>query len=179
MVSSILFAVASAMTMAFQHTEALSISNQTCKCIPGDDCWPTAQDWEAFNATISGKLVAPRQLASVCHDPNYDQAACEYIREQWTQPEIQFVPPHILTSLSGFFVACTNMVTSDESPSSIMAASVANGSCDPFTAQELPCEPGPSISYAVNATDASDFTKSIAFARDRNVRLVIRNTGHE
>ncbi|TGJ84772.1 hypothetical protein E0Z10_g3956 [Xylaria hypoxylon] len=60
-----------------------------------------------------------------------------------------------------------------------MAAAVANESCDPFTSRELPCEPGISVTYSVNATDASDFAKAVAFAHERNIRLVIRNTGHE
>jgi hypothetical protein len=68
---------------------------------------------------------------------------------------------------------------SDDSSSSLMAAAVANESCDPFTVRELPCEPGDTITYSVNASDASDFAKAISFARERNIRLVVRNTGHE
>ncbi|KAF2973231.1 hypothetical protein GQX73_g388 [Xylaria multiplex] len=60
-----------------------------------------------------------------------------------------------------------------------MAAAVANESCDPFTSRELPCEPGVSVTYSVNATDTSDFVKAVAFAHARNIRLVIRNTGHD
>lgn len=63
-----------------------------CKCIPGDDCWPTAQEWADFNATISGRLVTPpRPLAAVCHNPEYDQAACASIRARWTDPALQSV----------------------------------------------------------------------------------------
>lgn len=63
-----------------------------CKCIPGDDCWPTAQEWVDFNATISGRLVTPpRPLAAVCHNPEYDQAACASLRARWTDPALQSV----------------------------------------------------------------------------------------
>lgn len=60
-----------------------------------------------------------------------------------------------------------------------MAAAVANETCDPFTSRELPCEPGDSITYAVNASGPSDFANAIAFATEKNIRLAIRNTGHE
>ena len=59
------------------------------------------------------------------------------------------------------------------------SSAVANESCDPFTSRELPCEPGPSVTYSVNATCSKDFVKAISFARRKNIRLVIRNTGHE
>ena len=35
------------------------------------------------------------------------------------------------------------------------------------------------VSYSVNASTPSDFSQTIAFAKAKNVRLVIRNTGHE
>ncbi|KAI0110925.1 isoamyl alcohol oxidase [Nemania sp. FL0031] len=130
--------------------------NATCKCIPGDLCWPSAKAWADFNATIGGRLVTPQQLASVCHNPGHDEAACAYIQEQWTSPFLH-----------------------DGSSSSPMAAAVADESCDPFTARELPCKAGDTITYSVNATSAEDFAKAIAFAHRNNIRLVIRNTGHD
>ncbi|KAJ8121642.1 hypothetical protein O1611_g10048 [Lasiodiplodia mahajangana] len=78
----------------------------------GDTCWPGAKSWADFNAAIGGKLVTPQQLASVCHNPGYDEAACAYIQEQWTSPFLH-----------------------DDSSSSTMAAAVADESCDPFTAR--------------------------------------------
>lgn len=87
-------------------------------------------------------------------------------------------PPWLCTNQN---VLLTNRIWtgSDGDASSIMAAVVTNNGCDPFTVREMPCEVGNSITYAVNATDASDFTKAIAFATERNSRLVIRNTGHK
>ena len=35
------------------------------------------------------------------------------------------------------------------------------------------------VVYSVNASTPSDFTETIAFAKANNIRLVIRNTGHE
>lgn len=65
------------------------------------------------------------------------------------------------------------------SSSSIMAPFFANQSCDPFTAQDRPCVLGNYVEYAVNVTDVADVAAAIKFAQDKNVRLVIRNTGHD
>ncbi|KAF2135655.1 uncharacterized protein K452DRAFT_293052 [Aplosporella prunicola CBS 121167] len=131
-------------------------SNQTCRCIPGDACWPSGYEWARFNASIGGKLVASQQLASVCHDPTYDAAQCNYMRQNWIQPWLH-----------------------DASSSSIMAAAVANESCDAFTPRAQPCVAGSTVAYAVKASDASDIAQTISFARSKNVRLVVRNTGHD
>ncbi|KAI0023471.1 isoamyl alcohol oxidase [Xylariomycetidae sp. FL0641] len=139
-----------------QQTAAYPGSNASCKCIPGDACWPNAQAWAKFNETIGGKLITSVQLASVCHTPYYDEAACAYMQKEWTNPWLH-----------------------DQSSSSIMAAAVAANTCDAFTDRDLPCEAGASVSYSVNATDANDFSDTIAFAKANNIRLVIRNTGHD
>lgn len=78
---------------AFSQRTYGNNNSSECKCIPGDECWPTPEEWAHFNITIQGKLVAPSQLASVCHDPNYDEAECAYVQGQWTEPRFQFVQP--------------------------------------------------------------------------------------
>lgn len=60
-----------------------------------------------------------------------------------------------------------------------MAPFFANQSCDPFTDPSIPCTLGNYVSYAVNASNAFDVQAAVTYARLRNLRLVIRNTGHE
>lgn len=69
-------------------------------------------------------------------------------------------------------------VSSYESSSSVMAPFFANQSCDPFQPRERPCELGNYVRYAVNASGPADIQRAIAFAASKNIRLVIRNTGH-
>lgn len=71
----------------------------------------------------------------------------------------------------------SNKIHSMNSSSSVMAPFFANQSCDPWTPQEQPCELGNYVRYAVNVTGPDDITAAIRFAREKNVRLVIRNTG--
>lgn len=60
-----------------------------------------------------------------------------------------------------------------------MAPFFANQSCDPFTPESTPCTLGNYVDYAINVTRPSDISKGIAFALKYNIRLVIRNTGHD
>ncbi|KAL8963039.1 MAG: hypothetical protein Q9193_000645 [Seirophora villosa] len=60
-----------------------------------------------------------------------------------------------------------------------MAPFFANRSCDPFLPPASPCETGNYVSYAINVTKPSDIAKGVAFATEHNIRLVIRNTGHD
>ncbi|KAL8956721.1 MAG: hypothetical protein Q9193_005830, partial [Seirophora villosa] len=60
-----------------------------------------------------------------------------------------------------------------------MAPFFANRSCDPFLAENAPCVLGTYIQYAVNASDASDFKATIEFVQRHNIRLTVRNTGHD
>lgn len=60
-----------------------------------------------------------------------------------------------------------------------MAPIFANMSCDPFDDIDSQCVIGAYVPYAVNASSASDYVATIAFAQKHNIRLVIRNTGHD
>lgn len=41
------------------------------------------------------------------------------------------------------------------------------------------CDLGSAPVYTINATEPEEVAKGIAFAREHNIRLVIRNTGHD
>ena len=70
----------------------LAVSTQastTCRCFPGDACWPSANVWTEFNQTIDGQLVKTIPLGTPCHAPNYNAAECATLRDAWTVPEEQ------------------------------------------------------------------------------------------
>lgn len=53
-----------------------------------------------------------------------------------------------------------------------------NNSCSPFV-QGSSCSLGHLASYGINVTSAEDVIAGIDFAREKNVRLTIKNTGHD
>lgn len=60
-----------------------------------------------------------------------------------------------------------------------MQAFFANGSCDPFTSQSTPCALGNYVSYAVDVSTTAHVAAALKFADKQNLRIVVRNTGHE
>lgn len=60
-----------------------------------------------------------------------------------------------------------------------MQSYFANQSCDPFTDRTTPCLIGNYVQYAVEVTSAQDVVETVNFARENNIRFLVRNTGHE
>ncbi|KAI8960805.1 FAD binding domain protein [Daldinia sp. FL1419] len=131
-----------------------------CRCFPGDPCWPSSDEWNSFNNTIRGRLIATVPIASPCHDTfpgvSYDADKCAEIRANWGLPKLHY-----------------------ESAHSPMAHVFTNMSCDPFTTRDAQCTVGNYIAYAVNAPGVLEYRETLNFAKKRNIRLVIRNTGHD
>ncbi|KAF2848176.1 FAD-binding domain-containing protein [Plenodomus tracheiphilus IPT5] len=140
----------------FCATLASCRNSTCCKVFPGDAKWPSQPEWDAFNQTVGGRLVATVPLGAPCHGSSFDNATCAALKSEWQTEKIHYT-----------------------SSSSIMAPFFANQSCDPFQPQERSCELGNYVRYAVNASGSEDVQRTIAFAASKDIRLVVRNTGHD
>ncbi|KAB2573418.1 FAD-linked oxidoreductase patO [Lasiodiplodia theobromae] len=145
--------VAAVCTLSFSANVVVA-QNSTCKCIPGDACWPAADAWAELNTTVSGKLIANKPLAHVCHDPDYDEAACTALKSEWVWP-----------------------LVFQDAPTAMMDP--VWQTCTPFTPREEPCELGRDAAYSINVTSAEDMAAGVKFANEHNIRLVVRSTGHD
>ncbi|KAI8245490.1 FAD-linked oxidoreductase ZEB1 [Colletotrichum sp. SAR 10_99] len=54
-----------------------------------------------------------------------------------------------------------------------------NNTCSPYTSQNASCILGNIASYAINVSSVADVVAGLEFARQNNVRLSIKNTGHD
>jgi FAD/FMN-containing dehydrogenase len=54
-----------------------------------------------------------------------------------------------------------------------------NNSCSPFLAANGTCVLGDLAQYAINVADASSVVAGIQFAQAQNIRLIVKNTGHD
>lgn len=145
-------------TLGFLITE---VRCQNCKCGPKDSCWPSQQDWDGLNGTVGGRLVKTVPIGAVCRDSfdgvsYYDAAKCAALKASWILAD-----PHLSSS------------------SSVMAQLWANASCDPFDPASMPCRLDDYVSYTINVTEQSDIQAGLKFVKNHNIRLVIKNTGHD
>lgn len=129
---------------------------EDCKCGPGDKCWPSQEKWDKLNKKVDGRLIRTVPIGHVCHEPTYDAAACANLQKNWLQAE-----------------------THDVDPTSIMQSYWANSSCSPFDPPSKPCIIGDYVQYTINVTTQDHIKAGIKFAKKHNIRLVIKNTGHE
>lgn len=78
------------LAVVFLHVET-AFGDSSCRYLPGDAEWPGQEEWNQLNASVSGRLIAAIPPGSVCHDPNYDEAACAALQQTWVMPETQYV----------------------------------------------------------------------------------------
>jgi hypothetical protein len=86
----VLASAGAAATFPVRSNGTIGDQQQTCRCLPGDDCWPSPQLWSQLNDTVSGRLIATQPIAVVCHGAAFDQTACDLLKENWDLPETQY-----------------------------------------------------------------------------------------
>jgi hypothetical protein len=133
-----------------------SVSARQCKAIPGSPGWPSRGDWQQFNETLGGRLLDPSPPAAVCHPdrPEFNEAACAVVTENWFGSKLHA-----------------------DDPISPQWSHFANDSCLPDPT--VPCLDEGFPEFAVNATTAEHVSLAINFARKNNIRLIVKNTGHD
>ncbi|KAI1282804.1 FAD binding domain protein [Xylaria sp. FL0933] len=138
---------------------AATACGQDCRNIPGDTNWPSQTEWASLNKTIGGNLIATVPLASVCHSEGsfarFNESACDILKGLWDYSQVHF-----------------------EAPASIMPGWFQE-SCNPFSPTSEPCELGDYATYSINVTSVDDIVAGVRFSQSHNVRLVIKNTGHD
>jgi hypothetical protein len=127
-----------------------------CKAVPGSRDWPSAFEWSSLNRTLSGRLLQPSPPGAVCHptQPTFDPSICPVIQADWLTADWHSTDP--VSSLWNNW---------------------NNDTCLPDSS--FPCSGKGYPVYVVNATCAEDVKKGVDFARQNNVRLIVKGTGHD
>ncbi|KAF6828789.1 isoamyl alcohol [Colletotrichum plurivorum] len=141
---------------------AAGVLAQTCKTTPNDAAWPSEADWSALSTTLQGTLVKTQPVASSCYpgNPFNSPQTCEDVEKGWG-----FSDFHALV------------------PESIDYPLYANNSCLPpgatgYSASKA-CDVGALPQYVVNATTEEQVAAAMSWASKRNIRIVIKGTGHD
>ncbi|KAM6487652.1 hypothetical protein HDV62DRAFT_400066 [Trichoderma sp. SZMC 28011] len=126
-----------------------------CKCFPGDSCWPSDAAWAALNTTTSGKLIRNVPVAAPCYPgAHQDDAACTDIKANWANSVFQAKFP------TGYDFPHT-------------------WACDLPGRNSSSCAMGESAIYSINATTPEAISAGLKFAKEYNIRVTIKNTGHD
>ncbi|KAI8947426.1 putative 6-hydroxy-D-nicotine oxidase [Xylaria longipes] len=129
-----------------------------CKTYPGDLLWPLQPVWKVFNLLTGGALIKTVPIGAACftNSEHYDADKCQEILANWHES-----------------------ATHADDPTSIMSPLYQGKTCMPQNGNDSTCDIGGFPSYAVNVSTVAQIQLAINFARNTNVRLVVKNTGHD
>ncbi|CAN9390948.1 unnamed protein product [Alternaria alternata] len=132
--------------------EAIGASIPSCKNYPGYDGWPSSTQWSALNG------IPP---AAACYQGEYkDATKCANVKRR--QSDALFFKEDPLIPFLSWTL---------DNPCPVPASSAA----PPQSECKLLNFPA----YVVNVTTTKDVQMAINFARNNNIRLTIKNTGHD
>ncbi|KAJ3183355.1 hypothetical protein HDU85_002381 [Gaertneriomyces sp. JEL0708] len=144
-----------------------SIFGPKCKCTATDACWPNQQKWNQFSQTVGGRLVSPKPSAWVCYDPDAPAGACQEYRDKYFDSRYRASNPGMMQNW-------------------FYEESGDNGRCPlppvgttPADLNIADCKQGRVAAVGVDVREVGDIQKSIAFAKQHNLQLVIKSSGHD
>lgn len=123
-----------------------------CRAFPGSEDWPATDEWDRLNTTLNGALLKPVPAASVCYaGPNHDEDQCNFLLTDASATLFYNNDP--LTVLSQWTQGNTCLAAEDPAGN---------------------CTHGGFPVYVVNVTTTKDVQAAVNFARNWNIRLVIK-----
>jgi hypothetical protein len=139
--------------------EAVNNTDKRCRYDPSDKKWVSARALTKLRKQLSsdGALIATVPQASVCYGAAKNDAQCQQLTSNWTNP-----------------------YTHIDDPTEVLSPLYQGLTCQPPTIYDSgTCTVGGSPSYVINAKTVSDIQSGINFARNDWLRLVVKNTGHD
>ncbi|RGP62981.1 FAD/fmn-containing protein [Fusarium sporotrichioides] len=135
-------------------------------CLPNDSCFPSTHILQAFNASVSGRLLHTQPYGAACYHETYDEATCQRLSTNKAQAQWRVEQP----------AQYPNMELDSHGNGCAIPDLQHNGSA-PLPV-EGKCEIGAMSHFLINATNVEDVAKSVRFAARYNLRFRVKNTGH-
>ncbi|KAI6039145.1 hypothetical protein EDC04DRAFT_3011338, partial [Pisolithus marmoratus] len=139
-------------------------NNTGCLCAYGQPCWPTADQFAELEPRVSQPLIYPVPSASACYPATNPSGNCTQLVQSWTDGNWR-----------------SSMPGSMEAPN-FESFTFKNGTisaCYLNTSLGAPCEQGNVPVIGVDARSPQDIQAAINFALQYNLKLVVKNTGHD
>ncbi|KAJ5689631.1 oxidoreductase [Penicillium macrosclerotiorum] len=159
------FAPAVGLVLGWALLVSRSFEN-TCRCRPWEPCWPTQEKWASLNSSIQGNLVRLEPVGAVCHEPKFDRYACDALQDLaldsgWRASQPATLQDWVWESGSHLNETCPIVVASDNQST------------------ETTCHQGRISLYSAAVKSVAHVQTAVIFAKKHNLRLVIKNTGHD
>ncbi|PYH34724.1 FAD-dependent oxidoreductase [Aspergillus neoniger CBS 115656] len=148
-------------TLLMLRVSSLVRATWECRCQPSDACWPSPDDWKHLNESISGHLVRVYPIGHVCHAPFFNQASCNQLVHLQYDSNWRAEQPGALQSFNW-----------ENWPGK-------NESCTIEENLSWVCGQGRIPLYSAVVHSVDEIRTVVRFAKQRNIRLVIKNTGHD
>ncbi|KAI0181750.1 FAD-binding domain-containing protein [Hypoxylon sp. FL1284] len=131
-----------------------------CKTAPDDFLWPPRLVWDLFDFLLGGALIEGVPAAAPCYSdwPQYDKSKCDNITSEWQKPAYQSSQPLGIQYYVFEGVSCL--------PPSL-------------TRKNAKCSLSGMPSYVVEAKNVAHIQLAVNFARNLNLRLIVKNKGHD
>ncbi|KAE9369767.1 FAD-binding domain-containing protein [Stipitochalara longipes BDJ] len=145
---------------------APSVVDPGYNCRPGQKCWPSRQEWQQLNQTIDGHLYQTIPMGAPCYANStyYDAATCSVVENEYNN------------SISrGSFYGQTywpNWEACGTSGCSLLSP-------DPDETLYSTCSLGRLATYYIDVRNNSHISAALLFAKAHNIRISIKNTGHD
>lgn len=134
-----------------------------CKTMPGDTLYPSKVVWGLFDLLLGGALEKIVPIGSPCYKNsqynNYNAERCAQLVKNFDAEEIYYEDNGALMNPLYYGMTCPIPASGD----------FATGTCTQGGYSE----------YAVKVSNVAQIQLAINLARSLNLRLVVRNTGHD
>jgi FAD/FMN-containing dehydrogenase len=145
---------------------ALAATDPGYDCRPGQNCWPSWQEWQQLNQTVDGHLYQTIPMGAPCYANSayYDATECSFVEDNYNN-----------SIARGSFYGQTywpNWEACGESGCSLLSS-------NPEETLYSTCSLGRLASYYVDVRNTSHISAGLQFAQAHNIRISIKNTGHD
>ena len=143
----------------FDEINVVNNTDKRCRYDPSHKKWPSAKALTKLRKQLSSQdaLITTIPQASVCYGTAKNDAKCQELASNWTNP-----------------------YTHIDDPTEVLSPVYQGLTCQPPSIYDSgACTLGGYPSYVIKAKTVSDIQTGINFARNDFIRLVVKNTGHD
>lgn len=155
-----------------RHTQPTPVP--TCRCQPGESCWPTFEQLHHdLRPLLSSSDILLHNIsppASVCHSDSFHALACQSVSQQWQSPfwrstQASAMQDPVFESVGAYYTNITATLQCDASENGERLSD--------------PCLQGVVPRFGVAVQNSIDVENSLNFAHKHNLGISVKSTGHD